>query len=141
MSDTERRAAADNDQFATSTTELKRAAQALMLARSSLRSDGLPNEILADTALDILLALYARSADRGLVEVSDVIGATPSPSVVSTRWLTALADMGLVELIAEGARQRVRLTATGKTKLGTSLSIVIEQHRRLMEDDQRTVEI
>ena len=141
MSDTERRAAADNDQFATSSTELNRAAQALIRARSSLRSDGLPNEILADAALDMLLALYVRSAERGSVDLRDVIGATPSPPVVAKRWLTALADMGLVELVAEGARQGVSLTSAGKTKLGMSLSIVIEEHRRLMQDDQRTVDI
>ena len=141
MSDTDRRAAADNDQFATSEIELHRAAQALILARSSLRSDGLPNEILADTALDMLLALYVRVPDHGSVDVHDIVGATPSPSIVSKRWLTALADMGLVELIGETVRQRVRLTAAGKTKVATSLSIVIEHHRRLMDGDQMAVEI
>ena len=125
---------ADNDQFSTSTAELALAARALILARSSLRSDGLPNEILADTPLDMLLAIYVHTAEGTLFATPDIMASTPSPPIVSERWLTALLDMGLIEWAGEGSRRRAQLTAAGMHKVGISLSIVIEQHRQLMDD-------
>jgi hypothetical protein len=81
-----------------------------------LRERLLPREIFGEPAWDILLDLYAARLEGKAVSVSSACIASAVPTTTALRWLSKLAECGLVErsLDASDARRaHVHITEDG----------------------------
>jgi DNA-binding MarR family transcriptional regulator len=81
-----------------------------------LRERLLPREIFGEPAWDILLDLYAAHLEGKTVSVSSACIASAVPTTTALRWVSKLAECGLIErnLDASDARRaHVRITGDG----------------------------
>jgi DNA-binding transcriptional ArsR family regulator len=91
--------------------------QSLLLARRA-RDELLGEDLFSDPAWDLLLELYAAELGRRPVTVQDLVLATGTPASIAERWLSALAERGLVIPSGRaGGGARISLSAEGLSKL------------------------
>jgi DNA-binding MarR family transcriptional regulator len=81
--------------------------------------------LFGEPAWDILLDLYITQGQGRLISVTDSTLASQAPATTGLRYLASLADVDLVERVADptdGRRQFLRLTETGLELMKAHLS-------------------
>lgn len=104
--------------------DLAKAARTLLRNRR-LRGRYLPGDLFADPAWDILLDLFAASAERKSVSVTSACVAAAVPVTTAQRWLRDLERRGLVERSHDnGDRRRVlvRISSAGSDAIAKWLT-------------------
>ena len=88
----------------------------IYLRSRRLRERLLPKEIFGEPAWDILLDLYAAHLEGKTVSISSACIASAVPTTTALRWLSKLAECGLVERSLDSSdarRAHVRITDDG----------------------------